>query len=987
MQSCGGGGGGGNNGSSNPPPPPPPPPPPDSNLIELFANETSNYAISSFYSAEDAYFAMLVLGWSARDLQDNQLESLVFQCSAGGSVTLSVDNANDNDVIDAGDTLTVAYAACNGNVTGHYLLQVTNASFDQGILTALAGAVSFEIDFIGSADAALSGTGDFAFTVTATTLNWLGTDLRVTYSSGGLMETFDDARVRKIYRHNGTHSFGFDGTVDSDFVGGRFTVETEQAFEGVEGEWPTSGKLVVGGRNTSTVSYAPGPQPQLVSVEIDADGNGVVDDLAHILEWSAISSGFGFGVSEDVDVPPPSNEPDLIGRRIALGAAAKDLAVNPSRGQFYVTIPSQNELLVFSADTLEVVRRVRLPSRPSGVSVSADGNEVIVGLAGSGTISILDAGTFTETRIQVAPQLESSEVYQAVETAPGILYVSSGTSGSVNRMARVDRAAGTVTPVAATGYAEIELIAVPAQGVLFAADGFQAQTPTVRKLDASVADSPLLHFATHEIGDQTHRLSLDATGSRLHLASGLVLDTGDLSRIGRISAGVPRVSGSGMEVFVASGARDLYVHDAASLAMIDALETDCWRAPASGSLFGAAQRLMPSPVDGQWLILGESALCVVDFLNPEIPPGTGNPGVPPEPLPVTTVASRKVHWSSSMFDAEYDDARKRLYVSLLTAQELVTIDAENAQILSREPLGHTARGIDLSPDGSTLAIMYNDNGRIAFKDLETGTISTRNISGLLGTPAGYDVVWLDNDILFASADPPCCEEPYEAYLARVSRSDPSADRRSAGGVGDLWTAELAISPDGQSLFLNRGPNEALKVDLTLPGEPIVRTATQRTDGLMTGQFGHPRISPDGSLIAYSNGQVLRTDSLVRVGEIQTGRSVFSPDGATLFGAFSSFVDRYDASTFAPFDRLAPTDNCNQALRLIATVDGSQVISASLNNACFFLLNEPVTTAFKVKANIAYTCGTACMQRNLRKKSAADYRNTPNSRGILRPFSP
>jgi len=75
------------------------------------------------------------------------------------------------------------------------------------------------------------------------------------------------------------------------------------------------------------------------------------------------------------------------------------------------------------------------------------------------------------------------------------------------------------------------------------------------------------------------------------------------------------------------------------------------------------------------------------------------------------------------------------------------------------------------------------------------------------------------------------------------------------------------------------------------------------------------------------------------------------------------------------------------LRLIATVDGSQVISASLNNACFFLLNEPVTTAFKVKANIAYTCGTACMQRNLRKKSAADYRNTPNSRGILRPFSP
>ena len=161
-----------------------------------------------------------------------------------------------------------------------------------------------------------------------------------------------------------------------------------------------------------------------------------------------------------------------------------------SRGHIYVTVPSRDELLVISASTLEVLRRIHLGSRPSGLSVSPDEDEIFVGLAASGAIAILDADSFSETRIFVATELESSEVYKVVETEPGILYVSTGIPNSEGRIARVDRSSGVVTAIAATGFNEIELLADPARNLLYASDGIPAAEPTVRKLDAGAPGTP-----------------------------------------------------------------------------------------------------------------------------------------------------------------------------------------------------------------------------------------------------------------------------------------------------------------------------------------------------------------------------------------------------------------------------------------------------------------------------------------------------------------
>jgi WD40 repeat protein len=970
QMSCGGGGGGGN----EPPPPPPPPPPPTEAL--LTAELAQSAAFQSFYPAEDAYYAMLLLTQAAQELQRNQMAPLDFDCSQGGTVSLTADDENGNGSLESGDRIAINYAACNDSVSGPYTLDVTDAAFNSGAVTTLAGTAELDFTFNAAATTTLTGSGTMAFSASSTSLTWIGTGFRIDFRRGADRDSLSGARIERIYSQDSSYSFAFAGTVESDQLGGRFETRTGPPFIGDEGQWPASGVLTATGRDDSEVRFVARNSSSVVQYEVDADGNGVIDDIAQNANWNDVSSGVGFGVFDDPDSPPPPPPPQLVGRRIPLGESAKDLAVNALRGHVYVTVPNQHELLVFSASTLEVIRRVDLGARPTGLSVSPDGDEIFVGVAGAGAIAIFDADDFTETRIFVAPELESSEVYKVVETAPGILYVSTGIPDVQGRIARVDRASGVVTPIATTAYADIELLADPAHNVLYVGDGYQALHASVFALDASIAGTPVLLTSGLTSGNgQANRLSLDPSGARLYAASGDVLDTTNFSLVGRVGFGVPWASDNGTEVFVARGARDLEVYSAASLRQIDALETDCWRSHD----FRDVQRLMPSPVNGQWLLLGDEVLCAVDLLNPDEPPGTGEPGVLPEPLPTVTITTNEVTYGGTLFDTEYDDVRKRLYLSLHTVQELVTIDAENYVVLERQPIGHTVRGLDLSPDGSTLAMMFHDTGQIAFKDLATGDIETQDLTDLLGTTGGYDVQWLTDDILFASADPICCDEPYDAHLVRVSRSDPSASRRSAGGAADLWGAELAFSPDRNFLYANRGSNEALKLDLNQPGEPIVANHVHDPQGLGGAGFEKPSVSPDGELIGHDGGKILRTSDLFQVGEIPGG-ALFSTDGTSIFRGHINFIDRHDATSFKALERLQPNTNCLNPWQFLQSADGRTLISAGQTRVCFWMLDQPVTAALKAKPHDPYACGPACMLRNAQKQAGTSVRRAPGSRG-------
>lgn len=974
LHSCGGGGGGGNNGGGNPPPPPP-----GSNLVALTAANAETVGILSFGPTDNAYQAMLLLTEAARFLQQQSMVEAQFACTISGTVRLSAADRNTNGSFNAGDSVFVTYQACNGSTSGTLRLDITAITYDSGQIVANDGTVTLDLSFPGSSPATLTGTGTLVHRANASELSWLGTGFSVMLAIGTQRESLTNGRIEKVITASPglRYAVTLSGTIDSDELGGRFTFATQPAFVGDENLWPESGRLTAAGRNNSTTSFRTFNVTQGVAgFEVDADGNGIIDGPATGIDWDQIANGVVFGVDVDGDLPPPSNPgPNVFGRRIALGAAGGDLEVDNARGRVYVTLPDRNELLVFSAQSLEVVRRFHLPSRPNGLSMSADDQEIFVGLGAAGSVAVIDADSFAVSTIFVAPELGSSRVYHVVETSPGILYAATSIPDTDGRITRIDRTSGVITPVATTGpnFEEIELVADSANGVLYAADGLGDSSPVVHKYNATDPQTPLLLQKQNESIDVTHRMSLDAGRQRLYLSSGQVLATADFSLVGRISRGTPWASDNGVDVVVATGDGDLTIHSATDLRVVDLLESDCALTRSPGDSLPDVDRLMPSPVDGQWLLLGGDILCALDLNNPAVPPGTGQPGVQPDPLPVVNVQSTSVLLpGGSSYDAEFDEPRNRLYVSVPSSGEVVTIDAATYQVIERDVLGNRPRGLALSPDGSTLAIVFNANGNIGFKDLASGQTEMRDLTATLGTTAANDVAWVSDDAIFVSADAPCCGT--DAFIVRTSRSDPGATRRSAGGSVFRFQVMLTPSPDGSFLYVRQGSGELSKLDLSLPNEPVVLSYQQIDSGVIGSGLGQPSVSPDGERIAFTDGEVLRSSDFFQAGQLRPqGMTLYSPDGASLYQLLGDdFLDRYDPAIFLATQRLATSCSGNSTRRLLTNAAGNRVISLMQTHACFWRLDQPTASGMRIGPHGAYVCGAACLLRQYHRQSGGQW---------------
>lgn len=970
LQSCGGGGGGGAGGN------PPPPPPPSNSLIGLTAGHGENVGILIFGLTEQADQGMELLTLAAQILEAGLLTRQTFSCAVNGTVELTAIDANSDGSLDAGDTVTVTYVNCGSSVSGTLRLAVTAVAFAAGEISSLDGTMTVDLEFASSPTIVLDVTGTLAYRASADSLSWLGTGLAVTIAGGNQSEGLISGRVAKtLAARTFDYTVTLSGTVDSDLLQGRFSFDTAPPLTGEFGWWPQAGRVTARGGNNSTITYRTGNWVQGGAVyEVDADGNGVVDGGSIGVDWQDIAIGILFGVDGEDAIQPPNPPPSLLGRRIVLDSRGEDLQVDAARGRIYVTLPDRNELVVFSAQTLEVIQRVHISSRPTGLSLSADGEELFVGLGASGAIGIVDPDSFAISTIFIATELGSSQVHNVVETSPGVLYAGTGIANADGRIVRVDRASGTVTPVASMPPSrdEIELLADPARAVLYAGDGRTGINGHVHKFDVASAQTPQL-LVTTPGSLHTHRLSLDPAGERLYVSDGQVLRTSDFSLVGQVTQGTPWASDNGVDLLVANGqgtwGATLTMYSTADLHVVDTLDSDCMLGQEFGDPIRRVHRLAPSPVDGQWLLLGGNILCGVDLNNPGVPPGTGQPPPPPPPLPTVNVQSFPVMSpSGTIFDYEYDAFRNRVYATVQTAGELVTMDAATHQVIAREVLGNRPRGLALSPDGSTLAIMFFDNGNIGFKDVASGQIEMRDLTSLLGTTAGNDVAWINNDIVFASADPPCCEAG--SHVVRVSRSDPLAARRSAGGVAIFGRQDLTASPDGQFLYLMQSFNALHKLDLGAPDEPMVQSYQAPDVGVpFATPLGHVAPSPDGQRLAFSNGNIVRVSDFIQVGQSAAGAALYSPDGGSLYHANGpDFIDRYDPATLAP--TLRYVGGCTQTpSRLQSNATGNVVMGQAQLHVCFTHLDLPVAGLQQLAIHSAYACDTGCLRRQYFRKSA------------------
>lgn len=249
----------------------------------------------------------------------------------------------------------------------------------------------------------------------------------------------------------------------------------------------------------------------------------------------------------------------------------------------------------------------------------------------------------------------------------------------------------------------------------------------------------------------------------------------------------------------------------------------------------------------------------------------------PTPTPVPPDVA-VIELPGTGFDMETDAARHLLYVSAPSSNDIVLVSTETNQVVDTVHMGgQRPMGIDLSIDGSRLFVALNQAGAVGVIDLETLAWTEILVGDATQNSLIYDVVEGKPDRLYVSASP---SSGGVAYLALVKLDEGNA--ASSIQSGGIIRAEptLLASPDMKFLYVGEGfsPNSLYKFDIATDDPQLV---LEDDHGSVSGTDNFD-ISPDGTRIYLSSGQVLRTASFIQAGFSRVGVPRVSADGTRLY---------------------------------------------------------------------------------------------------------
>ena len=217
-------------------------------------------------------------------------------CTSGGTVTITLDDRDNNQQVSNGDVVTATFSQCKDTATstisGAIAVTLTgtptdtqfsaSASFqnvavtDNGVTATIAGNVAVtETDTSTDTVTTLSvGSGG----LTASTTSTAYTDA-VSFASGFVITT-DEAS-------SGNVSVSLAGTMSAQSVGGTITIATPQPLvEAASSAYPSSGQVIITGASGSAVRATVLDNTQ-VKLELDANGDGTYESTATVA-WTAL---------------------------------------------------------------------------------------------------------------------------------------------------------------------------------------------------------------------------------------------------------------------------------------------------------------------------------------------------------------------------------------------------------------------------------------------------------------------------------------------------------------------------------------------------------------------------------------------------------------------------------------------------------------------------------------------------------------------------
>lgn len=304
LAACGGGGGGGNSNE------------PEGRLTLSADNyvragqealsagmqfeETSEFIVGAQVSRrDDSAFVELALralrrhlgtAVTAPPLAVGAVVSTTFGCdNAGGSYTLSANDANGNDLFDAGDTLTYTFSQCvlDGDSANGSLsigIRTLSGSLGSNVYSATLGMTMNGLSLSGSSGE-YTGDGQFDISIAGTAAHTGSASISApSFRSSGRFGGSSSTRTLSNYSVAESHvpenggersTLRFEGSLASTGLENkRITLSTRTPFVVAGGAvYPSSGQAVVSGAGGGTVRIT-ALDAVTVRFELDANGDG-----------------------------------------------------------------------------------------------------------------------------------------------------------------------------------------------------------------------------------------------------------------------------------------------------------------------------------------------------------------------------------------------------------------------------------------------------------------------------------------------------------------------------------------------------------------------------------------------------------------------------------------------------------------------------------------------------------------------------------------
>ncbi len=261
------------------------------------------------------------------------------------------------------------------------------------------------------------------------------------------------------------------------------------------------------------------------------------------------------------------------GRELLLGDLGADMEVDAARRRLYVSVPSRNQIVVMSTGTYEVIDRITVGPEPRGIDISFDGSLLFVALDGASSVAFLDLETFNFSQVVIGEELGSPRTWDVIEGRPGRVFVSANAGPfGFSYIVMINRHANNTATRVADGriiWGRPVFAGSPDRAALYVGEG---NSPY--KLD--IFESPFSGPTTgriileddHGSVSGTDKLAVSPDGNIIYTGSGQALRTGSFIQVGRVGAGVPRVSDDGSLVYVAQAPDTISVYETVTYTLV-----------------------------------------------------------------------------------------------------------------------------------------------------------------------------------------------------------------------------------------------------------------------------------------------------------------------------------------------------------------------------------------------------------------------------------